>query len=362
MRTKNLFRTLAAATLAVVSMSAFAQVTTTGPVTAVKNGPGPLPNVAPAIGILETEVVDFVTVGSITPYSVTPDANVAAMVASDGATFHPSVFNWRLTFAGTGTGTLGQLVTGAALTTNASTPVYPGYFDQNDIQIAWGANADVATLRVSEKSRNTLGITACDGGDSLLTIYVMPKPSVEWAEASVVGLSNDVAGDRIVGGCGVATPGAPVSYNIPINLESYTSDMKIAYTVDKYTMANLTVAATTFTQILAPGAILPQVSSANYNEGTDTWLTATPGTPNSGVVTLCALNVPDPSVDAASFQAAYGKWVYTVTAVDDRTSRKTGIASANTELPGGIAAQTFTVYSFPKPITGTIKHVANVGW
>ncbi len=348
MRTKNLFRSLIAATLAVVSMSAFAQLTTTGAATAVKNGPGPAPANAN-----QTQVVDFATVGSVMPYNVVPDTNVASMV--DNINFLVSEYNWRVDTDPTTTVSVSPAATdhanrrvraidGTSLLTNATTP---NYYTNYEIAVNW-LTAGEYDITVSEQSRNTLGLPQCPGSDSTLRVYVMPRPSVEWNETAFLG-PQGTPGDRNVGGCAIAVPGSTTSWAIPVLLESYTQDVKIAYSYTKYTMSG--TAGTPVNQTLA--------ASINYNEGTDSWYTASPGSPNSGTVTLLTLIVPDPLVDAAG---AYGRWEFTITGVNDMVSRKSGVTNTVTDLPGDIAGQTFTLWSLPTPTTGTIRHVTNVGW
>lgn len=332
MRTKNLFRAIAATCLAaMISVSANAQLTTSAALPAdyvVRNTNTDAPTAT------APEAVDFVTVGSIMPYNITPDADVAAMVADAPATFLPSVYNWRIS----GLGTM-QQIGGAALT--PAVPADPGYYNENEIQVTWGGTAGVATLTVSERSRNTIGLAQCDGSDSTLNIWVMPRPTVDWSETSFTG-PQGTAGDNTVGGCAIAVAGAVTPWDIYVDL-SYAQDVKIAYTVTKYTMAGVAGAPTTQTL----------VTSGNY--GTAAFYTASPASPNTEIVVLTTLNVPDPEVDRAG---AYGRWVYQITAVNDMISRKSGVASQAADIPAG----TFTVWSLPTPTTGTIKHVRNTGW
>ena len=133
MRTKNLFRSIVAATLAVVSMSAFAQpnVTTSGIASVTKGTP--LSTTAPSA--LTPQVVDFVTIRSVMPYNVTPDPVIKTIVAS-GAPFQPSSFNWRLATA------KGSLFTADSTTALANIVTDPagynaGYYLDTAVTVKW---------------------------------------------------------------------------------------------------------------------------------------------------------------------------------------------------------------------------------
>lgn len=354
MRTNNFLRTLAAATLcAVMTTGAYAQLTTTGTTaggTGVERGTATnIPNAG------EPEAVDYATVGSIMPYSVIPDVDVASMVTADPVTFLPSEYNWRVDTdpaVGTNTATVAATdhanrevrAVGGAVLTNATTA--DNYTDF-DIQIEW-LTAGVYDMAVREQTRNSIGLPQCAGADSTLRVYVMPRPTIDWDETNFAG-PQGAAADNVVGGCGIAsTAPAGSTVNIPVNITSYTQDMKIAYSYQKYTMAGA-----------VDGAAVTQTLVASANYGSDAFYAATPAAPNSEAnVTLLTLTLPDADANAANRQAAYGKWEFTITAVNDLISRKSGVASQAADIPAGI----FVLYSLPTPVTGAIRHVSNTGW
>ncbi len=330
MKTKNLFKTFVAAALcATFSFSANAQLTTTGTATQAKNAPNPPPSAS------ATEVVDYATIGSKMPYSITPDPTVAAQV--DGTNFLASGFSWRISGAG---GSFEQVAAHNPLTVVGA--YVPTAYAENNVAVLWGNTAGDYTITVAEQSRNTLGLTQCVGADSTLHVYLMPKPTAQFIEAGTLSGVTDItgtAGDAIVGGCGVA--GTTIHFNVTF---TGTEKFDLAY---QYVYTPFTTGI--------PGAPVPLTAN---NLGATNYFTATPALPNTAAVTNAfTFNVP---------AGNYGKYVFTLTSVTDLVSRKS--LSTPTQDPGvldnttGALAATLTLFSLPTPTTGTIKHVTNLGW
>ncbi len=219
MRTKNFFRTIVAAALcAAVSISANAQVTTTGTAT---TGKGVITNTGFGNGANQTpDWVDIATIGSTMPYSITPDANVAALVASNPASFKASVFNWALSGGG---------AFSPALTPDGNadgTPTYPGFFTETNVSVAWGASTGIYTISATEQSQNTLLLPGCTGASENISVWLMNNPTVAVAEANFNQVINGVTatnfigtpGDYVVGGCGVSDPIASTDVYFPLTL------------------------------------------------------------------------------------------------------------------------------------------------
>jgi len=323
MRKSNLFRTLAAVTmLAVVTVSANAQVTTAGTANTPRNGT--------ALTAACDEAVDFVTINSIMPYSVTPDANVAAMV--DGSQFLASVYNWTLPAGGTVTA-----IGGGALTEPVPAS---GWFTDYDVEVHWNGTAAIRTLTVRERPRNTIGMPVCDGSDSTLSIYVMPEPTAIFIEAGTLANATNIeatAGDAVVGGCAIG--GTTVHFNVTF---TGTESFNIAYNY-----------------VFTPfgGAAAAPVPLTVNGLGAASFLTATPAAPNTDAVTDAFQFV------VPSGAGTYGRYVFTLTSVTDRVSRKsfngTNTGVLTNTVGSSPAGPTLTLISVPTPVTGTIRHVDN---
>ncbi len=344
MRTKNFLKLIVAAALcAVVSSGAFAQVTTSGAASVNKG----TPHAYTLPSAVVPNVVDYVTIGSVMPYNVTPDPVIATVVAS-GAPFLPSSFNWRLGTTPLGTldranGSTALSTTDLPISANDPNAPYGGtiYTLDNAITVAWGATLGIDSIKVSEHSRNSAGIQTCDGQDSTIYVYVMPKPTATFIEAGTLsGVTNIVgtAGDATVGGCGVA--GTTIHFNVTFTgTENYTLTYQYVYTPFGGGPSTVTPPAVT-------------------GIGVDHFYSATPASPNTEALT----NVFTFAIPAAT----YGKYVFTLLGVTDLVSRKSlslpsqdlGILNNTT----GAAAPTLTLLSLPTPTTGTIKHVTNLSW
>ncbi len=365
MRTSNFFKSIVTVALGtVISMGAFAQgLTTKVGATLVPNGSPSITTFGAADATHSPEFVDLVTVGSKTPYVVTPDANVAAMVTGNPAVFKASVYNWSLAGAAA-TGSALEIPaahTGLTADGNADgTPTYANFFNENSVGVQWGSTTGACTISVSEQSQNTAGLPACDGALENLNVWVMPRPTVNFDEAATPTVNGNniigTASDGIIGGCGVA---AATSTDVLLAFDISGSDQyQVAYKVDYYALADFTTPATSGTSTF---------TATPFDDGTNTFLSVTAGSPNS--VTGITNNQIKVSVPDNSTTAAYGKWVITLTAVNDRIYRKSfnttagDVANDGTVLnSGGAVISTLTLYSLPTPTTGKIQHVTNLGW
>jgi hypothetical protein len=353
MRTKNLFRTLVAATLAVVTMNLIAQptgVTTGGTPTVVKSGAN-----FPA----DHEYVDLVTIGSKMPYHVTPDQNIVDLITSNPTVFFASVYNW--TVAAGGTLQLPGSTSGLTADDAAnSTPVNVGYFKENDVAVYF-TTTGAKTISVQERSENNAGFAVCTGAAENIDVWVQPKPTIGFDEvnlanvngSSIIGASSV---DGIVGGCGVAVVGSTTTIQLPV-IVTGSDNYEITYTVDNRHLDG-TANLTTYN-------VATPITTAKLN-GAKTYLDLAAGTNNTEsfntTTGYASFNVVIPTTAIAA--NAYGKWIITLTAITDRVSRKSLSDSAgdlsNVQDPGTIlAANTLTIFSLPTPTTGKINHVNN---
>jgi len=366
MRTKNLFRTLVAATLAVVSTSAFAQ-TTSGTANQSRQTTTNIPTAT------RPEAVDFVTIGSSTPYNVTGDQEVGKLYRTV-AGFQPSEFNWRVDINPTaGTNSLTPAATDNAArtvraddgTSTLTVGTTPNYYLDTAIVVNWGNTPGYYDISVSEQSRNTLGLSTCAGADSFLQVFVMPEPIIAFLEAgTVISTDNsyDTAADNtsivgnpndgVIGGCGVA--GQYICFNV---VYSGTEDFNGYYQYQYTPFGGAAAAAVT------------QQPIAQQDAGTLAFYSARPDVPNEAT-----------NNGAFLFQipaATYGKWVFTLTGVTDLVYRKsfnadaTKVGSAAAESDEGVVntglttantSASLTVYSLPTPTTGAVNHITNSGW
>lgn len=376
MRTKNLFRTLVTACLAVVSVSMFGQLTTNNvaPYDTVSKGIKPVTTLGgDSLDATQTEWIDLVTVGSIMPYFVGRDPNVKAMIASDPTVFLPSEFNWRVV----GTGTLANLG-GGAWSAPAGTPADPaltaGYRLDTAVQVSWTANG-IQRLWVSELTRNAGGLPTCQGPDSLISVFVLPVPTAAWNEAFCNDGTITVAGtnttDYRLGGCDMV--GDAIRFAVDVT----GTDRFIASAHFRYTPLGGTATAWQHDNTLgaaALGGVLAMDSTIATGVRDGGTASTFDGAATNFYSLTGAANLSTTIDDAFRFTigaAAYGKWEFQLTTVTDRISRKsfrdTDATPANgyynASNRGSASAQILTLYSLPTPRTQTIRHISNnTGW
>jgi hypothetical protein len=359
MSTSNFFKSIVTVALgAVISMGAFAQVTTSG--TIVANGVTkgtPHAYTAPTAAI--PNVVDFVTKGSTMPYSVTPDPVIATVVAS-GAPFQASSYNWRF-----GTTPLGTF--SPALTINAGDlpPYNAGWYQESNISVNW-TTVGKDSLKVSEHSRNSAGLPTCTGADSTLYVYVMPVPS---AAFNLAKIGNVAAGDLngsvpgTIGGC--STDGKIIHFAVNVTgTQDFIANGRYQYTPfggAAGSWISTTVGLATFVNDSVVSTGIKNGTGGTFDGAATNFYTALPATPNSTTIDAFQFTIPT---------GVYGKYVFQLYRVTDLVSRKSfkdtdGIVANgydNVANEGSLGAQEITVYSLPTPTTGKIQHITNLGW
>lgn len=289
MKTTNFLKTIAVVVaLATISMSSIAQVTGTGTLIAKTAG-------AP-------DNVDYVTVGSVVPYKVTP-YNWLGLAASMNA----SSFQWAMT-----TGVSGTDWTLYKADGTTALPFVGPNSTESDITIKWLLEGSY-TINVAEKSNPKVG-TGCVGNVENLPINVIPHPKAMWAAFTDPS------------GCGLTGP-----INVPVTCAG-SSTITVSYSV-VYTPAATGVAG-------APSALTATVAAGGYNQ------------------TGKALNLP-------VTLSGDGKYDVTITGVVDPISEKSfGLLAASNALRNGASgtdysATTVTFYSYPTPVTNPIQHLQN---
>lgn len=336
MRTKNLFKILFAASLAVFSVSTFAQTTsgvyTLGTLVDSTSG--------------ANEVTEYVTVGATMPYAVNPDANILNL--RNTGVFKPSEFYWNVDDAGS----LGTSWTETNYTirdTNAAALTLSGAGNGNNafpytldsiVSVHWLTTGAYKLWTNESPVSNTAGISACAGTPSSLTVHVLAKPTITWTDGA----------DSASGGCGVAGV-----QTILVQADLTGSD-RYSITYDStYYLLNGTVSSSGTKTVAYDGGTSIFVSEAN----SDAAHTITSWAPAGGT---------------------YGYVKYTITKLSDRISRKSlanGVGGNNGNVFGSTPAapgvntdgtlatidnSVYTVYSLPAPSARPVRHVTNLGW
>lgn len=318
MRTNNFFKSIVTVALsAVISMGAFAQSTTA--------------HVASVDNTAANEGTDYVTKGAEVPYQISSTLQIWDLIAQ--GVLVPSVYNWSIGAGPTiykSDGTTAATTVAGLLGTENFPAAGAGFYVDTLIYIKYPATGALV-LSVHERTvSNVAGIAGClDAVGWTQNIQVTNRPSVVFNSPT----AN-------VGGCGVAG----VAYNIPLTVSGSNNPI-VTYGID-YTS---TAGAVTHT--------VPAGTTVN-----DAGFVAPTG--------WTALSVDNPVTNVAiPFTPAagnYGKYVVTVTAITDRISRKSlDKAIAGAQDPGDVVLSgpaTLTIYAYPTPTTGKIKHVTNLGW
>lgn len=376
MRTKNLFKSLVAATLAVVSVNAFGQggLTTATPVAGADFSVKTATAWNGTAG--NANNLDIVTVTSKMPYSVDRDANQAALDASS-TSFWPSVFNWALNVPAAGAFQIPTAVTGLTVDdgSNGTANNGPNYFTQNDVAVKWANTPGTYQITVRERPENSAGLTVCDGQVENIDVWVMRKPTASfmesslWGEQGTAGFVNGIAvatvigtaSDETIGGCGISDATNPTNIQLPIRVTG-TDLFTLAYDIDFYDISDLATIASTNSYSTAAtfDAGLSYLSLVDHNY-------------------LVGLENNNNQIQLVVPAVTYGKWVVRLTGITDRISRKTlsdpdgdgvanqdmgtilatGEAGAIDNSGAGAGVDQLTVWSLPTPTTGTIKHVTN---
>lgn len=126
------------------------------------------------------ESPEYVTVGSIMPYKISPfDWGTLSSLMD------PSIFKWWLNGNATG---YTLLKSDGVTTLTLLPPPNHDYYSDSMISIQWIKTGDY-TIRVSEKSMPKPGITSCDkpGDFQTLDVVVADRPTIAWDGVTVKG-------------------------------------------------------------------------------------------------------------------------------------------------------------------------------
>ncbi|NJM15590.1 MAG: hypothetical protein HC896_09690 [Bacteroidales bacterium] len=206
-----------------------------------------------------------------------------------------SQFDWTLPAAG-----------GAIDMTAAGT----GLFVEDSITVTWGAAPGSYSVSVAENSMRAGAPVCADPTPSTITVEAVALPTL-----NVTGTD---AGD-----C------AEQDYNVPLSLTGY-GPWDITYNIDFAPLSG------------APGNVATGTVKSVGGEGDDVGTTAT------------AFNLPILATELTAGSA--GTYTVTVTNMDDRISNK---ALNGAAINGTLATATYTIYVYPTPGTGAIRHVEN---
>ena len=223
--------------------------------------------------------------------------------------------------------------------------------------------------KVSEHSRNSAGIQTCDGKDSAIAIYVMPRPTARFNEAKCgIVAAADIQGtaaDGIIGGCGVA--GSVIKFAVDVTgTQDFIVNGRYQYTPfggAAGAWTSTTVGAATFANDSLVASGKKNGTGGTFDGVVTNFYAASPSSPQSTTINAFQFTIP---------AATYGKYVFQLYRVTDLVSRKsfkdTDANAANGydnvanrgDLTAGV--QTLTLYSLPQPTTGKVQHVTNAGW
>jgi hypothetical protein len=350
MRTKNFFRTIvAAAFCAAVSTGAFAQVTTSGTATAVKNGT--------VLSATANQVVDFATIGSKMPYVITNDAAYAAYGIPG---YSASGFSWRLPSGGT-------FEAMTEIMNNTGGSFTPKAYSDKNVIVDWGAIAGDYTITVAEQSRNSL-FTECAGPDSTMEVYLMPKPTANFNEskcyyhpaAADIAVPGASVADGKIGGCGLETMVIHFAVDVT-GTEKFIATAQYQFTPFS---TGIPGAWTAIGDSLVADAVDGGVV-AYIGGGATHFYSATFGSPQSTTIDAFQFTVPTGA-------ATYGTYQFKLTTVTDLVSRKSfkdtdgnvanGYFNASNRGDLTVGLQTLNFYSLPAPSTQPVKHVTNLNW
>lgn len=263
----------------------YSQITSTSKVLTTKNS--------------GTDSIEYVTVGSIMPYSVTP-YNWGTL----SSYMNPSIFKWWLNGNATGY----NLLKSDGVTPLATLPPPNNvYYPDTGISIQW-VKAGKYTIRVSEKSMPKVALVACDQSSNIQTldVVVANRPTIAWD------------GPILKGGCG--TDGSVQEVPVIISgSKQVTVTFTVVFTPQTGTPDTLTDQKAIFT------------IAKNDTSSHDT----------------IKLDVP---------KGNFGKYEITVTGITDKTSAKCGIASQAGDYP----SDKYTLLVFPVMETSPIKFVKEV--
>jgi hypothetical protein len=319
MKTKNLFKSIVTVALGtVISMGAFAQAKTTAHAATVDNTVG-------------NELTDYVTVGAEVPYQIQSSLPIWNLIAQ--GVLVPSVYNWSIAAGPTiykSDGTTAATTASGVLGTETFPAAGAGFYIDTLIYIKFPATG-AKTLTVHERSvSNVAGIAGClDGVGWSQAIQVTNRPAV---------IFNSVAK---IGGCGTDVA---VNNDIPITVSGSNNPI-VTYSIDYTNLA---------------GTVTHPVVNATVNDAGFVAPTGWTAFSVDNLVTNVAIpfNITDGN---------YGTYVVTLSAITDRISRKSldiAVGGVSQDLGDVVLSgpATLTIYAYPTPVTGKIKHVTNLTW
>jgi len=239
---------------------------------------------------------EYITVGSIMPYKVTP-YNWGSL----SPFMNPSIYKWWLN--GNATGYV--LLKKDGITALASLPPPNNvYYPDSFISIQWVKTGNY-TIRVNEKSMPKPAITSCDlpGDVQTLDVVVSDRPTVTWDGATLKGGCNLDNKTQMVPVIVNGSKEITVTYNLIYSPQTGTPD----------TTVNLTAIFTT----------------TNHNE-----------TANGNI----EIKIP---------AGKYGKYEVVIKGVTDKIAEKCGILSQASDYP----SNHFIIAVMPSLETGPIEYV-----
>jgi len=276
---------LAYITLVLTTSMASAQVTTTSGVFITKFNGGDEP--------------EYVTVGSIMPYKVTP-YNWGTLAQY----MNPSIYKWWLNGNATG---YNLLKSDGTTILAALPPPNHVYYPDSLISIQW-VKTGKYTIRVNEKSMPKNNISTCDqpGDFQTLDVVVADRPNIAWD------------GPIVHGGCGLDS----TIQNIPVTVKG---------------SKQITV---TYTLVFTPQAGIPVATPAQ----TVIFNTTKNDTISAGNIQI---NIP---------KGGFGKYEVAITGITDKISSKCGIVSQQTDYP----SDKYTLVAMPSLETSPIEFVTEL--
>ncbi|MDC0584243.1 hypothetical protein OAO55_00785 [Bacteroidales bacterium] len=239
--------------------------------------------------------VDTVSVGSLMPYAVDRDPNVAAM-ATRGI-LQPSQFNWQVT------GANNKIDFG---TFNSST----GLYENDSITVSWGQTTGSFEVSTAENSIRNDIILCADETPSVINIEIIDLPEVGFV-------------DSVGGACTSA------DILIPLRLKGY-GPWDITYDI-------------TFTNLQGTKSVISTGTEKQVGEVSNKF-----DDTSSDLLDLPVLT------DELGF--AQGNYTITITQIDDRFTNKSLIdINGNVDLENN----SFDIFLYPTPNTSPIKHIKN---
>lgn len=276
---------LAYITLVLTISMANAQITTTSNVFITKFNGGVEP--------------EYVTVGSIMPYKVTP-YNWGTLAQY----MNPSIYKWWLNGNAAG---YNLLKSDGTTMLAALPPPNNVYYPDSLISIQW-VKTGKYTVRVNEKSMPKTNISTCDrpGDFQTLDVVVADRPNIAWD------------GPIVHGGCGLDS----TLQNIPVTVKG-SKQIKVTYTL-----------------VFTPQAGSPVATPAQ----TVIFNTTKNDTISAGNIQI---NIP---------KGGFGTYEVAITGITDKIASKCGIVSQPTDYP----SDKYTLVAMPSLETSPIEFVTEL--